>query len=410
MDHIRAAIDQLYKTCFGQLVASLLAFSKDIDLATAEDIVQEAFSTALVEWQRNGTPVNQSGWMYTVCRNKALNHFKKLRTSSILLEMPGGKSEPGINESLLEDYQLKMLFACANPDLPPKSQVAITLKYVVNLKVEAIARLLGITVDGVDKILVRARQKIKSGSLLQETSFNLEALKSRLSVVHKIIYLVFNEGYRSSWGKEIIREELCEEALLLSRSLLESGVANNDTLALHALMLFNSSRIRSRFNSAGEIIELENQDRSLWDANLIALAVDFLDRSRSDTISSYHIEASIAYLHCSAINFESTNWPLIVKLYQQLLHNNPNPFVEMNYAIALFYSGNSESAFMILKNLQQHPFLSQYFLLNAALGKLYLLSGDTKAAKKFLLVAYSQTTFIAEKNHIQKLLDSIGTY
>jgi RNA polymerase sigma-70 factor (ECF subfamily) len=383
----------------------LLSFSNDIDIASAEDLVQESFSAALTEWNKNGIPSNPSGWLYTVCRNKALNSLKKLKTNKVSAEQEQTYFI-GDSESVVDDHQLKLLFTCANPDLPPKSQVAITLKYVVNLKVEAIARLLGMTLDGVDKILIRARQKIRSENLLREESMHSQTLKSRLAMVHKIIYLIFNEGYKSSWGKAIIREELCEEALILNHSLLKSGLSDKETMALQALMLFNISRIKSRFDSNGEIVELENQDRSLWDNRLIVLATDFLEQAKNDTVSTYHIEASIAYLHCTAPSFESTQWHLIVKLYQQLQCNNPNPFVEMNYAIALFYSGDRENAFQILNRLKQHPFLNQYFLLNAALGKLHLVNGNNSVAKAFLLQASQQTEFAAEKKLIKKMIEA----
>ncbi|MGC4022997.1 MAG: hypothetical protein QM734_14175 [Cyclobacteriaceae bacterium] len=174
---------------------------------------------------------------------------------------------------------------------------------------------------------------------------------------------------------------------------------------MHALMLFNSARIKSRFTTEGSIVGLDKQDRSVWDKNLIALAVDFLNRSRGNNLSSYHIEASIAYLHCKAESFESTDWALIVKLYQQLLRDNPNPFAEMNYAIALFYSGDRELAFEILNQLHKHPFLNQHFLLNASLGKLNLIDGNKTAARKFLDQAIKQTAFEAEKDLILKLID-----
>lgn len=406
MDKVQAAVDQLYKTHFGRLVGSLLSFSSDIDIASAEDLVQESFSVALTDWNKSGVPTNPSGWLYTVCRNKALNSLKKIKTNTVSQDV---QQTYLIDDAELdvEDQQLKLLFTCANPDLPPKSQVAITLKYVVNLKVEAIAKLLGMTIDGIDKILIRARQKIKSENLLREGLLNPQVLKSRLSIVHKIIYLIFNEGYKSSWGKVIIREELCEEALILNHSLIKSKLSDKETMALHALMLFNSARTKSRFDSNGEIVELENQDRSLWDQRLISLAIDYLEQSRDEVISTYHIEASIAYLHCIAATFQSTQWDLIVKLYQQLQRDNPNPFAEMNYAIALFYSGNRENALQILHRLQQHLFLNQYFLLNATLGKLHLLNGNSSESKKFLVRALAQTEFAAEKKLIQKKIDLI---
>ena len=245
-------------------------------------------------------------------------------------------------ETAFDDQQLKLLFACAHPDLAPKTQVVITLKYVANLKVEAIAKILAMTIDGIDKILLRARQKIKDEKILLEEPVTA-ALKPRLPIVHKILYLIFNEGYKSSWGKEILREELCEDALVMTKTLIDSRLGNHETTALFSLMLFNTARFKSRFGTSGELLDLENQDRSLWNSDLILLATDFLLQSRNEKLSTYHIEASIAFIHCTAKTFDTTDWNSIRQLYEQLLHGSPNPFVELNYAIALYYAGSKRS-------------------------------------------------------------------
>jgi len=281
------------------------------------------------------------------------------------------------------------------------------LKYVVNLKAEAIAKVLAMSIDGVDKILIRSRQKIKDEKILLEEPVP-SALKPRLTIVHKLIYLIFNEGYKSSSGKEILREELCEEALLLNKSLMDAGLADSQTFALHALMLFNSARFKSRFGASGELLDLEQQDRSLWNKELISLGNYFHHQSQSETISTYHIEASIACLHCMAGNFVSTDWKTISGLYAHLLKFNSNPFVKLNYAIALYYSGQKQTSFELLNQLQLHPFLSQYYLLNSALGKFYHLEADDVKAKQFLLKAYSQTNFEKEKDFIRKMISGLN--
>ncbi len=375
MDKVQQEVDRLYKSHYGKMVASLLYFSQDIDLETAEDLVQDSFSSALTAWSEDNIPSNPAGWIFTVCRNKALNKIKEGKRFRTLFEDEDFNSgETKIRESVINDPQLKLLFACAHPDLSPKVQVVITLKYVVNLKVEAIAKILAMTIDGVDKLLVRARQKIRDEKILLEEP-ELSALTSRVPIVHKIIYLVFNEGYKSSWGKELVREELCEEALLMNRALLNSNIGNKETAALHALMLFNAARFKSRFGASGELLDLEEQDRSLWNKDLILLGCDFLKQAGGEIISPYHYEASIAYLHCTAKSFDSTDWQTITNLYFQLLENNPNPFVELNYAIALYYSGKKQKAIKILNALQQNPFINQYYLLNATLGKINFLEG-----------------------------------
>lgn len=408
MDKIQVVVDQLYRHHFGKMVATLLYCSRDIDPGTAEDIVHDSFSEALVHWQKDGIPLNTAGWIYTVCRNKALNKIKKDGRLTFTPHDVEAGSGPGSNtvevkfsESVIDDHQLKLLFACANPALAPKTQVVITLKYVVNLKVEAIANVLGMTIDGVDKLLVRARQKIRDESILFEEP-SMELLKPRVAVVHKVIYLVFNEGYKSSSEKDIIRKELCEEALLMNKALIDSEIGTKETKALHALMLFNSARFDSRFDANGDIVELEKQDRSLWNRDLIKLGEDFMKRSQETTVSSFHVEASIAYVHCMSRDFQSTNWALIAKLYRRLLLGQANPFVELNYAIALFYADERKRAFDVLHKLHQHPYMSQYFLLNSALGKFYYLDRDYELSKSYFIKALKQTQSFAERKLIER--------
>ena len=407
MHKVQQQVDQLYKKQYGKMIAMLLYCFRDMDMATAEDIVQDAFSAALTLWKDDNVPGNVEGWLFKVCRNKALNKMKTAKKLSPVNEdVSIDVHETQFPKSLIEDHQLRLLFACAQPDLSPKAQVVITLKYVINLKVEAIAKILAMTIDGIDKLLIRSRQKIKDEKILFE-ELPANALTKRLPVVHKILYLVFNEGYKSSWGKELIREELCEDALIMTKILLDSRLANKETLALYALMLFNAARLRSRFSSSGALLDLEEQDRSLWNNDLILLGSKYLHESRDINVSSYHYEASIAYLHCIAGNFQSTDWSTIKGLYLKLLQLNTNPFIELNYAIALYYAGKKEDAFTILNALEQNRFMSQYYLLNATMGKMYLLEKDHVKAQKYLQAASEQTNMQAEKDFIDKLLRNI---
>ncbi len=405
IDIVPLEVNRLYKSHYGKMVSSLLYFSKSIDLETAEDLVQDAFTSALTAWPHDGVPGNPAGWIFRVCRNKALNKIRQEdRVRGMFENEDFVADEPRFSESPIDDQQLKLLFSCAHPDLSPKVQVVITLKYVVNLKVEAIAKILGMTLDGVDKMLLRARQKIRDEKILF-TEPDLAFLGYRLPIVHKIIYLIFNEGYKSSWGKEIVREELCEDALLMNKALLESSIGNKETAALHAMMLFSAARFKARFDATGALLDLEEQDRSLWNKELIQYASSFLFQSQGQMVSSYHFEASIAYLHCVAADFKSTDWVSISRLYAQLLQNNPNPFVEMNYAIALYYSDQKKKSMGILQNLQQKPFLNQYYLLNATLGKINFLEGNHEAARQYFLKTLSQTDSLVERAYIQKLID-----
>jgi len=407
MDKIAQEVDELYKANFGKIVASLLYASSSIDPETAEDLVQDSFASALTDWKQNGVPSNKVGWIYKVSKNKALNRIKRDKRVEALSERTKVESfELRFSDSATNDQQLTLLFACAHPDLSPKSQVVITLKYVLNLKVDAIAKALCMTIDGIDKLLFRARQKIKEERILLRESHAL-ALIPRLPIVHKIIYLTFNEGYKSLSNDQILRNELCEEALLLNKALLDSSLANKDTLALYALMLFNSARFESRFSATGDLLDLEQQDRSLWNQDLIFMASDFLRKSKDDAASSYHLEAAIACVHCTSRSFESTDWRTITGLYARLLKDYPSPFIELNYAIALYYYGDKESAFSILNELQRHPFLSQYYLLNSALGKLHRLEGNVVLARQYLVKALDQTHLTKERAFIQRTINEL---
>jgi len=381
----------------------MLQFSRDINIETAEDLVQDAFYAALSSWKHKGIPDNPAGWMYTVCRNNAINALKKNKSFKNPFEEDHaiqGESEP--DQNIFDDGKMRLLFACSHPRLTAKMQVVITLKYVANLKTESIARALGLTADGIDKILGRAKKRIRIENIfLREPT--PQQLTKRLPAVHKIIYLIFNEGYKASSGKEIIREELCEESLIMTKSLLDNHISNSDTAALYALLLFNAARLSARITSAGELSDLEEQDRALWDNDLIALGSYYLDQSRCENVSSYHYEAAIAHLHSHAKSFGETDWATIAQLYRQLLLNNPNPFIELNYAIALYYDSQKQKAFDALHDLQQ-TFLDHSYLLHAALGKLYWQEGEYSKSNLHLTTALSLTNFQVEKDFVKKML------
>jgi RNA polymerase sigma-70 factor (ECF subfamily) len=384
----------------------MLNHFEGMDLATVEDVVQEGFAAALVNWTAGAMPNNPAGWVFTVCRNKAITRlrFEKrwVAPEGKAAGMLSGEVENG-DAGAIRDEQLKLLFACAHPDLSPKVQVVITLKYVANLKAEAIAKALGMTIDGIEKLLMRAKKKIRDERILLPVPA-LTGLRDRLSTVHKIIYLIFNEGYSPSSGDEIPNEDLCEEALILTKELIGHELGDSATRALYALMLFNAARFKGRTGASGELLDLDQQDRGRWDRALISLGADYLRMSRHGPLTSYHYEATIA--HCTAESFAATNWRLIGRLYLRLLQMNPNPFVELNYAIALYFAGDGPKAFLLLEELLQQPFLNQYYLLNAAIGKLYLLEGDMDKASVYLNKTLGQTSNPAEIAFIQGLLSA----
>jgi RNA polymerase sigma-70 factor (ECF subfamily) len=263
-----------------------------------------------------------------------------------------------------------MLMACCHPHLTPKTQIVLALKYVANLKVENIALLFGAEPDAIEKMLYRARQKIKSESLILSTGLYGYSVE-RLSVMHKVIYLIFSEGYKQSGEKISQGKILCEDALMLNKFLFDSPLCNPETKALQALMLFNAARFDARFDAQGNALELEYQDRTLWNQSLIALACFLLTESEDAVFSPYHLEAAIACVHCSARRFEDTDWGAICKYYDMLLKVYPSPFAEINYAVALQYNHQNDKAYRILTDLHRNPYFNKLPILESTIRKYF---------------------------------------
>jgi predicted RNA polymerase sigma factor len=246
----------------------------------------------------------------------------------------------------------------------------LALKYVFNLKVENIAQQLGAEPDAIEKMLYRARQKIKSESLVLSSGLYGYSVE-RLSVMHKVIYLIFSEGYKQSGEKISQGKIMCEDALMLNKFLFDSQLCNPETKALQALMLFNAARFDARFDPQGNAVELEYQDRTLWDQPLIALAAFLLTESEDSVFSPYHLEAAIACVHCAARRFEDTDWEAICKYYNMLLKVYPSPFAEINYAVALQYNHQNDMALGILMNLHRNPYFNKLPILDLTIRKYF---------------------------------------
>ncbi len=375
MNEVGKRIEVIYKDKFGQLISLILQRFRSLSIESAEDIVQETFAEAAVLWPKHGVPENPAGWLYQVCKNKSINLLKRnSKTGDLSLAKTVSIEAEEISEHGFKDAQVLMLMACCHPDVTPKTQVVLALKYVANLKVENIALMFGAELDAIEKMLYRARQKIRSKSLSLSVSLNGYS-KERLSIVHKVIYLIFNEGYKQS-GKKISQGKvMCEDALMLNKFLFDSPVCNSETKALQALMLFNIARFDARFDAQGNAVELEYQDRSLWDRSLIQLAHLLLTESKDSTFSPYHLEAAIAWVHCAAQKFEDTDWAAICKYYEVLLKIYPSPFAEINYAVALQYNHQNEKAFRILTDLHRNPYYNKLPILTISIQKYFQRMG-----------------------------------
>ena len=369
MNEAEKCIAVIYKDKFGQLIALILQRFPSLSIESAEDIVQETFAEAVVRWPKQGIPDNPSGWIYQTCKNKSINLFKKMdKTEDLSFAKTVSIEAEEISAHVFKDAQLQMLMACCHPHLTPKMQVVLALKYTANLKVENIALQFGVALDAIEKMLYRARQKIKKEELMLSANLNIYSGK-RLSIVHKVIYLIFNEGYKQSGEKISQGKMLCEDALTLNKFLFDSPLRNSETKALQALMLFNIARFDSRFDAEGNAVELEYQNRSLWDGSLIQLAHRLLIESEDSTFSPYHLEAAIACMHCTAKKFDDTDWAAVCKYYEVLLKIYPSPFAMINYAVALQYNHKNEKAFQILMELHRNPYFNKLPILASSIKK-----------------------------------------
>jgi RNA polymerase sigma factor (sigma-70 family) len=375
MNEVGKRIEVIYKDKFGQLISLILQRFRSLSIESAEDIVQESFAGAAALWPKQGVPENPAGWLYQVCKNKSINLLKRnAKTGDLSLARTVSVAAEEISEHGFKDAQVLMLMACCHPDITPKTQVALALKYVANLKVENIALQLGVELDAIEKMLYRARQKIRSKSLSLSANPNGYS-KERLSIVHKVIYLIFNEGYKQSGEKLGQGRMMCEDALTLNKFLFDSPLCNSETKALQALMLFNIARFDARFDASGNAVELDYQKRNHWDSSLIQLAHLLLIESEDSSFSPYHLEAAIAWVHCAAKKFEDTDWAAICKYYEVLLKIYPSPFAEINYAVALQYNHQNEKAFRILTDLHRNPYFNKLPILASSIQKYFQRMG-----------------------------------
>lgn len=404
-------IDQLYRDNFGKLVTSLVSYFGLPNIALAEDLVQETFLAAVERWSEN-PPADPVAWLFKVCKHKAINHLNKSAsklTTNSTFDKETISEEYKLDQLLLpheiKDNQLRMLFAFCHPELSNKVQVMLTLRMIAGFRPEEIARGLGLTVEAVKKTLVRARQKIKDRSIRLKVPYVMQS-KSRLENVHAVLYLIFSEGYSATSGEYTIRQDLCLESLRLLESLLAmDNLHNTNSYALKAIILFNMARFPSREAADGSIIDLERQDRSLWDKSIITAGFACLKHSRSgNQMSAYHLEAAIASIHCASKTYEETNWFLILALYEKLYDIKPSPYIWLNRCIAIYQCHGAAPALDALLHAAPKNQLEGYHLYHVTLGKLYLEMDESSSAKSHFDLAIGLTKVKAEKEYIKSLM------
>jgi len=368
------AIEHLFRKEYGKLVSVVTHFFGPSYIQLAEDVVQETLISALSNWSTQGIPENPQAWLFQVAKRKVLNEIERGK----MMQRHEGQLLSATYDDIdlevvflddeIQDSQLRMIFTCCHALLDTKSQIALTLKTLCGFGVKEVARALLSSESSINKSLYRAREKIRNS----QTPFDIpqgEELNKKLEAVSLTMYLLFNEGYNSSVGDSVIKKELCWEAMRLTKLLVDHFQDNKNLLALLALMSLHAARFEARIDNRGAIVLFEDQDRSLWNKELINVGMHHFNRSlNAGQLSAYHIEARIAAEHCLSTSFESTHWQLIYDQYLLLQQLKPNPVIELNLAIIQSQIGSIESSLSQLEKLSQRQSLRDYHLLSVTQG------------------------------------------
>ncbi len=410
-------VEHFFRHEYANLVAVLTrAFGVSrIDLV--EDMVGTAILQAMHSWKQKGAPDNPVAWIHSVARNRILDTIRREKTAQQAIAFSGWLQHANANaesvigtifdEPHISDSLLRMMFVCCHPTLHRTSQIALTLKVLCGFSVSEIAKGLLISAAAVKKRIQRAKSQLARQKVSMEMP-HVEQLPERLSVVHDVLYLLFNEGYSASRGTSPIRDDVCEEAARLCHMLCQHEVLSTpNSRALLSLMLFHAARLDSRVDALGHAILLEDQDRSVWDKNLIEVAHRWLIDSVREEPSRFHFEAVLAQVHCSADSFAETDWLTIIKLYDRLIENFPSPLYCLNRAIAIAQSGDPKLARQQLLELRDSEQLKDYFLLECAIGHVTGLSGDVDAATDSYLKALSFDIAEHQRDLVMRRLEKL---
>lgn len=370
----------MFRQEWGRLVATLIRVVGDWNVA--EDSVQEAFEQALRNWPRDGVPLRPGAWLMTVARNRATDRLRRKATEADKLQIVGTDptevTERSVDLLDIPDDRLRLFFTCCHPALAFDARVALTLRSLAGLTTAEIGRAFLVPEPTIAKRLLRAKQKIRNAGIPYRVPLPA-LLPSRLAGVLAVVYLLFNEGYSASAGADVVRQDLCDEAISLSRALVQLMPAETEVSALLALLLIQSSRRRTRVDGGGEIVTLEAQNRSQWDHAAIAEARALLGEPAAGEIAGpYRLQARIASCHAAAASAAETDWPAIVELYERLVLVMPSPVVELNLAVAVAMARGPARGLERVEDLA--PRLHGYYLLHATRADLLRRLGRSEEA------------------------------
>jgi RNA polymerase sigma-70 factor (ECF subfamily) len=410
---VEAAVADAFHREWGRVVAGLIRMTGDWDLA--EECAQDAFAAAVDRWRRDGVPRRPGAWLTTTARNRALDRLRRGATEAAKLQetarmpRPDGPSDDG-DDGTIADDRLRLIFTCCHPALPLEARVALTLRTLAGLTTGEIARAFLVPEATMAKRLVRAKAKIRHAGIPYRVPPR-HLLPQRTDGVLAVLYLLFNEGYAASGGTDLVRENLCTEAIRLARMLAELMPEEPEALGLLALMLLHHARRAGRVDEAGDLVTLEEQDRSLWDTALIDEGVALLDAAlEHDRAGAYQLQAAIAAAHATAADPSDTDWATIAQLYGRLAQLVPSAIVELNRAVAVGMADGPDAALELLDALEASGQLSGYHLLPATRADLLRRLGRYTESAASYRTALDLAPNEAERRYLERRISEVARH
>jgi RNA polymerase sigma-70 factor, ECF subfamily len=398
------AVGEAFRAEWGRVVAHLIRVTGNWDLA--EECAQDAFARALERWPCDGVPENPGGWLKVTARNRAFDRLRRTRVGEDKLREVGKTlseyEEQDTDEGGIEDDRLRLIFTCCHPALPIEGQVALTLRTLCGLTTVEIARAFMVPTETMAKRIVRVKHKIEDARIPYRVPPDHQ-LPERLRAVLVVLYALFNEGYSATAGADLIRRDLCAEAIRLARLLVELMPDEPEALGLLSLLLLQDARRPARLDGAGDLITLEEQDRSLWDRAAIAEAIAILDKTmRLRRPGPYQLQAAIAACHTTAATADETDWGEIVVLYDRLSQMVSSPVVALNRAVAIAMADGPEAGLLVVDEIEESGALDGYYLLPATRADLLRRLGRTAMARGAYERALELAPTEAERRYLRK--------